>query len=55
LLDGHYYTLLLDDGMVDLPNDHQPNKADAFYLLGSASIIASMVLAIAWAFSQWWS
>jgi hypothetical protein len=39
--------------MVDLPNDDQPNGPDAFYLLGTASIIASIVLAVVWVLSHW--
>jgi hypothetical protein len=46
------HSLLLDGGMVDLPNDDQPSKADALYFLGSASIIASIVLAIVWVLTQ---
>jgi hypothetical protein len=55
LSDGHDQSLSLDGGMVDLPNDDQPNNEAALYLLGSASIIASIVLAIAWVLTQWWA
>jgi len=54
LSDGHHQSLLLSDGIVDLPNDDQPNKEAAFYLVGSALIIASIVLGLVWVFSQWW-
>jgi hypothetical protein len=33
--------------------DDQPNKADTFYLLGSALIVAAIVLAVVWVFIQW--
>jgi len=49
------FYLALDDGMVDLPNDDQPNNEAALYLLGSASIIASIVLAVVWILTQWWA
>jgi hypothetical protein len=51
---GRHQPLLLDGGMVDLPNDDQPNTADALFFLGSASIVASIVLGLVWLFSQWW-
>jgi hypothetical protein len=41
--------------MVDLPNDDQPSNVGTFYLWGSASIVASIVLAFAWIVTQWWA
>jgi hypothetical protein len=40
--------VLLNACMVDQPNDDQPNNAGAHYLWGSASIVASIVLALVW-------
>jgi len=40
--------------MVDQPNEDRPNNDAALYLLGMASLVASFVLALMWAFSQWW-
>jgi hypothetical protein len=54
LSDGHDHTLLLN-GSVDLPNDDQPNNEAALYLLGSASISASIILGLVWVFTQWWA
>jgi len=40
--------------MVDLPNDDRPNNEAAFYVLGSASIVVSIVLGLVWVLTQWW-
>jgi hypothetical protein len=39
----------------DQPNNDQPDNVAALYLLGSASLVASIVLALVWVFSQWWA
>jgi len=39
----------------DQLNDDQPNNVGALYLLGSASLVASIVLALVWVFTQWWA
>jgi hypothetical protein len=46
--------------MDDQPNDDQsnyaqPNNVASLYLLGSASLVASIVLALVWVFTQWWA
>jgi hypothetical protein len=33
--------------------DDKRNNADVFYFLGSISIIASLVLALVWVFTEW--